>query len=371
MPYSSDMGCPPGVGYPCLNTAGPAATWTPVPLYDNNDIIEQPTTFNDFMPRMTSQVIDFIEGAADCRKPFLVNVHWVTPHLPLFTAPEYAGVSTRGLYGDTIEEIDGAVGQIVAALDRLHLSRKTLVVFLSDNGPAIFFQAGGGSPGPFFGGKGQTYEGGVRVPSIWFWPGKIQPNTQDHSITSITDVFTTVATLAGATIPSDRPIDGIDLSPVLFENQPSGRRCIPYYVQSQLTAIRCGAFKLHYMLMPSMVAVPVPLATPILYNINADPSESFKLNNTLFPGVVAEIEAFKHSYLAGLVAGPPQFQLYNSTATAYQPCCNLATNCYCPPTITTQPSYVSTKQNQEFTSIASESLQNAGLSVFGPTGVFM
>jgi len=365
------MGCPPGVGYPCLNTAGPASTWTPVPLYDNNNIIEQPTTFNDYMPRMTAQVIDFIRGAAECRTPFLANVHWVTPHLPLFTAPEYAGVSTRGLYGDTVEEIDGAVGQIMATLHDLHLTKKTLVVFLSDNGPAIFFRAGGGSPGPFFGGKGQTYEGGVRVPSIWSWPGKISPNTQDHSITSITDVFTTVASIAGATIPTDRHIDGIDLSPVLFENQPSGRQCIVYYVQSQLTAVRCGNFKLHYMLMPSMVLVPVPLANPILYNVVTDTAEQYQLNTTLFAPVVAQINAFKSAYLSNLIPGPPQFQLYNSTASAYQPCCNLATNCFCPPTHTAPQPLVSMQQGNEFASIAAQAMQNAGVPVFGPTTVFM
>jgi len=370
MPYSSDMGCPPGIGYPCLNTAGPASTWVPVPLYDNNDIIEQPTTFENFTPRLTSQVIDFIIGAKHQRKPFFVNVNWVTPHLPLFTAPEYVGSSTRGAYGDTVQEIDGSVGLILDTLKKLHLDDDTLVIFLSDNGPSIFFQAGGGSAGPFFGGKGQSYEGGVRVPSIWSWPGRIEPNTQDHSITSVTDIFTTVATVAGATVPTDRVIDGRDLSPVLFENQPSGRECIAYYVQSQLTAVRCGAYKLHYMIMPSMVAVPVPLASPILFNINSDPGEKWQLNTTLFANVVTKINTFKDQWLASVVPGPAQFGTYNTTVGAYQPCCNIATNCYCPPASTVQPTFQQVQQTQQFAEMVTSAFQEAGIPAFGPTTYF-
>lgn len=275
------------------------------------------------------------------------------------------------MYGDCVEEIDGSVGLIVKAVQRLGLSKNTLIAFFSDNGPAIFFKAAGGSAGPFFGGKGQTYEGGVRVPSIWNWPGKINPNTQDHSITSIPDIFTTLASIAGASIPTDRPIDGMDLSKVLFEDQALERECIAYYTQELLTAVRCGAYKLHYYAKTQMLGYPAPVNPPALYNLHSDPGEHFPLNNTHFIDVIAKIDAWKAAWLESVVLSPGQFQLYNMTADAYQPCCNIETNCYCPPSITVQPSYNSIRQAHASAAMASESLEASGYPSFGPTNVFI
>jgi len=158
--------------------------------------------------------------------------------VPLFTAPEFSGVSSRGLYGDVIEEIDASVGLVVGLLEELGELDNSLLVFISDNGPAVYFGSMAGSPGLFRGGKGTTWEGGVRVPSLWYWPGQIDAATIDHSITSVVDIFTTFASIAGASIPDDRPIDGKDLSGILFDNEPLDRECFPYYSQKFFTAVR-------------------------------------------------------------------------------------------------------------------------------------
>ncbi|NRB63905.1 MAG: sulfatase-like hydrolase/transferase, partial [Saprospiraceae bacterium] len=129
------------------------------------------------------------------------------PHIPLFAHPDWVGQSSQGLYGDVIEEIDWSVTQILNTLTESGLHTQTLVVFSSDNGPWLAFRTHGGSAGPLRAGKGTTFEGGQRVPTIFWGPGLVQPGII-HGMGSTLDLINTIASQTGTTLPEDRKMDG-------------------------------------------------------------------------------------------------------------------------------------------------------------------
>ena len=132
--------------------------------------------------------------------------------MPLFASGKFSGQSRRGLYGDVVEEIDWSVGQVLDALRREGLDRNTLVFFTSDNGPWLTQGEAGGSAGPLRDGKGSTWEGGMREPGIAWWPGRVPAGVVTHELACTMDLFTTSLKLAGAEIPQDRIIDGLDIA---------------------------------------------------------------------------------------------------------------------------------------------------------------
>ncbi len=211
-------------------------------------VIEQPINQHTLTRRITEEAIRFIEDNSD--QPFLAYIPHPMPHLPLFTSEEFTGTSLRGPYGDVIEELDWSVGQVRKALERLGLDNNTLVIFTSDNGP--WQEANielSGSAGALRGSKGSTWEGGVREPTIFWWPGKIHPAVISD-IGSVMDVYATVLTLAGVVSPNT--VDGFDLSPTLFEAQPTARNEMPYYQRGILKAFRKGNYKIHFT-MPGLM----------------------------------------------------------------------------------------------------------------------
>ena len=135
------------------------------------------------------------------------------PHVPLFSSEMFEGRSSEGPYGDVIEEIDYGVGQIINKIKNLGLSDKTIIVFTSENGPWLEMGKEGGSAGILRGGKGSTWEGGIRVPTVIWGPGYIKSGVVDDIGTSM-DLFSTFSYLADVEIPNDRIIDGNNLSPV-------------------------------------------------------------------------------------------------------------------------------------------------------------
>ena len=163
----------------------------------------------------------FIERHRD--KPFFLYVPHTMPHVPLFVSDRFKGKTGGGLYGDVIAEIDWSVGQILEAVKRMGLDDNTLVIFTSDNGPWLSYGNHGGSPGPFREGKGTAFEGGVRVPFVARWPGRIPAGASVTDVPAMTiDLLPTLARLAGAAAPSERVIDGRDIWPLLAE--PARRR---------------------------------------------------------------------------------------------------------------------------------------------------
>ena len=192
----------------------------------------------------TEHAVSFIERNRE--KPFFLYVPHAMPHVPLFVSDKFKG-KTGSLYADVISEIDWSVGQILDALKRTGLDDHTLVIFTSDNGPWLSYGNHAGSPGPFREGKGTTFEGGVRVPFVARWPGHI-PKGQVAELPAMNiDMLPTLAMLAGATVPSERPIDGRSLWPVMSGERgaTAPHEVLYFYWGAELHAVRSGNWKLH------------------------------------------------------------------------------------------------------------------------------
>jgi len=228
IPYSNDMQSR-GRGDP------------PLPLVQQEKVIEAPADQATLTQRYTRQAIAFIE--ANQSKPFFLYLPHTFPHLPLFASPDFHGKSANGRYGDTVEEIDWSTGEILQCLDRLELADRTLVLFTSDNGSN---GRNGGSNAPLAGAKGSTMEGGMRVPMIARWPGTIPAGSTCSELTTTMDVLPTFCALADAELPR-ATIDGFDITPLLtgVEGAVSSYESLFYYRRRQLQAVRWGDWKYH------------------------------------------------------------------------------------------------------------------------------
>jgi arylsulfatase A-like enzyme len=228
IPYSNDMQSA-GRGDP------------PLPLVKQATVIEAPADQATLTKRYTQQVISFIED--NHKNPFFVYLPHTFPHLPLFASPDFHGKSANGRYGDSIEEIDWSTGQILDCLDRLNLAENTLVIFTSDNGSN---GRNGGSNRPLSGAKGSTMEGGMRVPMIARWPGRIPVGSTCRELGTMMDLLPTFCALTGASRPP-QTLDGFDISEMLFGkgDAKSQYEALYYYRRRQLQAIRYGDWKYH------------------------------------------------------------------------------------------------------------------------------
>ena len=285
----------------------PQPSYWLVPLMRNEDEIERPANQYTLTRRYAEEAVTFIETHR--HEPFFLYLPHTMPHMPLFRSEAFKGRSRAGVYGDVIEEIDWAVGQVISALDRLSLSKQTLVVFTSDNGPWTSFQTHGGSAGPLRHGKGTTFEGGMRVPGIFRWPETITPGVV-QAIGSAMDLFTTTITIAGGQIQTNQPIDGLDLSPVLFDTGPSPRRMMAYYRMGELYAFRLGSYKAHFVTEGRYGLSPerTDHDPPLLFNLDVDPSERYNVAPTQ-PDRLATVVAAAAQYESALTVAEPLFDL--------------------------------------------------------------
>jgi arylsulfatase A-like enzyme len=303
VPYSNDMDRVKD------SPAGRAAFWNPkpeywnVPLLRNQQIVERPADQHTITRRYTDEAIRFIR--ANSSRPFYCYLAHNLPHVPLFTSQEFQDRSRRGLFGDVVEEIDSGVGRILQTLRELKLERRTLVVFTSDNGPWLSFSQHGGSAGLLREGKGSTWEGGMREPAIFWWPGKIRPVVV-HDLGSTMDVFTTCIKLAGGKLPVDRVIDGVDVSAVLLGTGPSPRTTMFFYRGTKLYAVRHGQFKAHFVTQSGYGGDKAQEhEPPLLFHLGHDPGEKFNVAAD-HPEVVAEIRQIAQAHRAELKPGEPQ-----------------------------------------------------------------
>jgi arylsulfatase A-like enzyme len=283
IPYSNDMDKTGGPGY--LAEVRKDPSYYPkiehyqVPLMRNTQIIERPADQNTLTQRYTEEAVGFIEQNAG--RPFFLYLAHSMPHIPLFASKQFRGNSLRGLYGDVVEELDTSVGVVLDTLRELKLDSKTLVVFSSDNGPWLSFETHGGSAGPLRAGKGTTFEGGMRVPTLFWWPGKIQPGTK-KDLGSTLDLMATFTAIAGGELPENRKLDSYDLSGVLFGDQESPREEMFYWTNAQLHAVRRGPWKLHLRMREAVnYGKEVALAKPELYHVEQDISEKYNLADKL------------------------------------------------------------------------------------------
>jgi arylsulfatase A len=258
-----------------------------VPLVRNGDVIEQPADHRTLTRRYTDEAVRFID--ANQARPFFLYFAHNMPHIPLARSADYVGRSAAGIYGDVVEEIDGSVGRILDALRTAGIDSRTLVVFTSDNGPWLPFKTHGGSAGPLSHGKGTTWEGGVRTPAIFWWPGTVRPATVTD-IGSAMDLFTTAARLAGAEVPADRVIDGVDLRARLTGSAPSPRELLFIYSDNELRAVRKGAYKAHFITSGSYNdgEKRADHDPPLLFNLADDPGEHYDIA-AKHPDIVADL----------------------------------------------------------------------------------
>lgn len=251
----------------------------------------------------TEEAVAFIERHR--ARPFFLYVPYSMPHTPIFPSEAFAGRSRGGRYGDVIEEIDWSVGEIVAKLEALDLAENTLVVFTSDNGPWLLMRTHGGSAGLLNNGKGTTFEGGMRVPGVFWWPGRIQSKTVS-GIGSAMDLFNTSLALAG--VDHSSGTDGYDLSPTLLQGTDSPRTDLAYYRAGELRAWRQGRYKLSLVSEGAYGMPPERTVhdSPVLYDLAADPAERYDIASE-HPAVVQRLLKAIERHRAEMDEQPPIF----------------------------------------------------------------
>ncbi len=321
IPYSNDMGLRSegsksdlGVPIPAnVATASAAAlkaaqgddetglkgnSQPPLPLVENTKVVgrvkqdEQQAIVETY----TTAAVKFIK--ANAGKPFFLYLPHSAVHFPLYPGKAWAGKSPNGLYSDWVEEVDWSVGRVLDTLRELKLDSKTLVIFTSDNGGTTR-----GLNTPLRGNKASTWEGGVRVCTLAWWPGKIPAGTSSDAITGMFDVLPTFAKLAGAALPAGRNLDGMDISPLLL-GQPGakGHDEFLYFRGLNLHAVRSGPWKLH---LPGTTTPAAPKkgekkkatpAGPQLYNLASDIGEGTNVaeqNPDVVKRLMALVDAVK------------------------------------------------------------------------------
>ncbi len=225
IPYSNDM--------------------TPLVYLRGDEIVEKNVDQSTITDRYTAEAIQFIQKQSS-DKPFFLYVAYNAPHTPLVAAERFKGKSQGGLYGELVEALDESVGKIVDALGERKLDQDTLVIFFSDNGPWHIRGEEGGNAFPLRAGKGTTYEGGMRVPCIVRWSGKVPAGNVCRELAINFDFYPTLARLAGADLPPDRIIDGKDIAPLMLAQSgvTTPHESFYYYTGNRLSAVRSGNWKL-------------------------------------------------------------------------------------------------------------------------------
>ena len=305
LPYSNDM--------------------APLPLIQNSTVIEQPADLSTLTQRYTQQAVSFISSSRG--SPFFLYMPHTFPHIPLAASSQFAGQTGFGPYGDTLAEIDWSVGQVLSALRDNGLDENTLVMFSSDHGP--WFE---GSNGGLHGRKGESWEGGFRVPFLARFPGQIPAGQVATCMATSMDILPTVGRLCGATLPA-APLDGQDIWPLLTGTQGSQtsgntRDAFLYFDSWNLQCARMGPWKLHlaryntppWIPLPDNWRVNLPLAVPELYNLETDPAETCDVSS-YHPDLVAAITARVHALVPTF---PGTVQSVWASTMSMPPC-------YCPP----------------------------------------
>ena len=295
IPYSNDMD---GVRQDIPHHDrfwNPKSEYWNVPLLENETELERPADQTTITKRYAEKAVEFIR--ANKGKPFFLYLAHSMVHVPLFASPDFDGKSRRGLFGDAVEEIDWSVGRILDTLRELGLDDNTLVVFTSDNGPWLTYDDHGGSAGGLRMGKGSTWDGGMREPTLFWQPGLVKPGIV-RDLGATLDLLPTFASLAGVAAPGDREMDGYDLTPALKGTGQSPRDRIFYYRGTSVWAARQGPWKIHYRTKSGYLRDPiVDHDPPLLYNLEVDPGEKYNLAAD-HPDIIAKVNAMVEEHKA-------------------------------------------------------------------------
>lgn len=341
IPYSHDMGpchnltCfPPDVkcyGYCDVGTVT-------VPLMNGETITQQPVDFVHLEDAYSNFATEFIRSATQKRQPFFLYYPSHHTHYPQFAGWKYAGQSLRGPFGDALLEFDSTVGNILQTLKETGVLNNTLVFFTSDNGPELMRMSRGGNSGLLKCGKGTTYEGGMREPAIAYWSGVIKPGVT-RSLASTLDILPTIARLAGAPLPKVQ-LDGVDMIDILFNHGAGQRKVMFYYPVDPcekygVFAVRMGNYKAHYYTRGAghsettpdqdchLISVLKYHDPPLLFDLESDPSENYKLSVNDHPelaSVLQSIKDLKDRFEATMQFG--ESEIGKGTDPKLAPCCN-------------------------------------------------
>ena len=260
----------------------------PVQLVENETVVEYPVMQSELTKKYTQRSIDFIESNRD--KPFFLYLPHAMPHKPLAASEDfYTPETPDDLYSDAVRELDWSVGQILAKLRELDLDENTFVFFTSDNGASF-----GGYNGGLRAGKGSNFDGGVHVPAIAWWPGKIPARQVSGEAVASVDVFATIVTAAGGKLPADRVIDGLDLMPLLSgKTKKSPHEAIFAMGGEELKLVRSGRWKLH-----------VRSPQPGFECLAEHPSDYKDERGPDGLTIIAQFEQAKRNQCPGLTTGP-------------------------------------------------------------------
>lgn len=341
------MGCPDIEN--C--TGAEAVECYPLPLMRDAKIIQQPAQLDQLASRYASFATDFITNASSSTSPFFLylafqHVHITNCALPdcQYASPPFYGSTLRGPFGDALAEMDWILGQVMDTLRHLGLGNETLVLFTSDNGPWVPKGLGSGSMGLLTGryawqqygyvdtGKGSTWEGGVHVPALAWWPGTVPAASTCTALTSSLDVVPTALELAQVTAPPGTQLDGHSLMPLLKQpSQALSSYDYFYYFRDQLLFASRSAssgIKAHYYTKSGygMDRAVNHTAQPLLFDVEQDPSEAYPLDNAVYTQELAALETASGAFLSTLIPGSNQLLGGNPK---YGLCCDHATRCNC------------------------------------------
>lgn len=250
---------------------------------------------------ITRRAVDFIERQVKVGKPFFTYVSLTQPHLPTEPNPAFKGRTGNGDWADMLAEMDSNVGTVLSAVDRLGVRDNTIVIFTSDNGPE-FFKPWDGWAGPWRGQYFTALEGGIRVPFMIRWPGQIKAGQTSNEIVHGVDMFATLAKVAGARIPTDRPIDSMDVSDFLLgKSARSPRDGFPIWGADTLLAVKWRNWKLHFYKQDTMFDPPQKLGIPFIINLYTDPREE---KPTVDSWVVTPMLKIVAAFQASVAASP-------------------------------------------------------------------
>lgn len=322
-----------------------------IPVYNNSEMkgryyeefeINVKTGESNITQIYLEEGLDFISRQATAQRPFFL--YWApdATHAPVYASKHFLGKSQRGRYGDAVMELDYSIGQILERLVSLGIHNNTFVFFTSDNGAAVMSgPRQSGSNGPFLCGKETTFEGGMREPAIAWWPGRIPAGTVSHQLGSVMDLFSTSLSVAGVLPPDDRIIDGLDLSPVLFNNSLLDRP-IFYYRGNQMMAVRIGQYKAHYWtwsnsweefnkginFCPGQEVPGVTTHTqeehtmlPLIFHLGRDPGERFPISvlSEEYEEFVRRATAVVKKHQERLIPAEPQLNMCDAAVMNWSP----------------------------------------------------
>ncbi|XP_063293312.1 N-acetylgalactosamine-6-sulfatase isoform X1 [Pelobates fuscus] len=329
--------------------------WDMVGRYYEDFIINHKTGESNLTQFYLQEALDFISRKRDSRQPFFLYWAIDATHAPVYASKPFLGTSRRGLYGDAVREIDFSIGKILGTLMQTGIANNTFVFFTSDNGAALISDPNqGGSNGPFLCGKQTTFEGGLRVPGIAWWPTHVTAGQISYQLGNVMDLFTTSLSLAGLDPPDDRTIDGLDLSAVLLESKVMDRP-IFYYRGNELMAVRLGLYKAHYWtwsnsweeLSQGIDFCPGQNITgvtthdqvehsinPLLFHLGRDPGEKYPISvlSAEYQDAVIRISSVVKQHRDTMIPGEPQLNVCDLAVMNWSPPgCEKLGKCLTPP----------------------------------------